>query len=54
VTLAPSFKRNTSFILRKLILGTGTLSPDKTLGAYSLGGIMRNIITALYNVIPVS
>src|SRR5471032_3199871 len=27
--LASSFKRNTSFILRILILGTGTLSPDK-------------------------
>jgi hypothetical protein len=28
--LAVSFKRSTSFILRILILGTGTLSPDKS------------------------
>jgi len=37
-----------------LILDTGTLSPDKKLAAYSVGCYMRNIISALYDTIPVS
>jgi hypothetical protein len=53
-SLASSFKRNTSFILRILILGTGTLSPDKRLEAYPFGCYMRNIISARYDAIPVA
>jgi hypothetical protein len=53
-SLASSFKRNTSFILRILILDTGTLSPDKRLEAYSFGCYMRNIISARYDAIPVA
>jgi len=52
--LASNFKRNTSFILRILILDTGTLSPDKKLAAYSVGCYMRNIILVLYGTVPVS
>jgi hypothetical protein len=37
-----------------LILDTGTLSPDKKLAAYSVGCYMRNIISVLYDTIPVS
>ncbi|MHB1655040.1 MAG: hypothetical protein ACYCSZ_01560 [Burkholderiales bacterium] len=51
---ASSFKRNTSLILRIVILGTGTLSPDKKLEAYSFGCSMRNTISMKYDAIPVS
>ena len=52
--LASNFRRNTSFILRILILDTGTLSPDKKLAAYSVSCYMRSIISVLYDTIPVS
>ena len=53
-SLASNFKRNTSFTLRIVILGTGTLSPDKKLEAYSFDLDMRNKLSALYDVIRAS